>query len=177
MKDYHIITPRLGLRNWRDADINLAHKMNSNTVVMEYFPKTWSLKETCSFVDRMKDHYDQYGFCYFAVDRLDTNSFIGFIGLMHQTYKTGFDPFIDIGWRLIPEAWGHGFATEGAQACLHFAFTKLLVDKVYAVAPQSNKKSQRVMQKIGMHEHQDFDHPNISKDDPLHKCIAYQIMK
>jgi len=175
MSKYSIITDRLGLRNWEEKDSQLAHKMNADVRVMEFFPSNWSLEQTTAFILRMKIHYEKHNFCYFAVDRLDTNTFIGFIGLMHQTYETGFNPFIDIGWRLLPEAWGNGFATEGAKGCVKYAFTILNLPYVYAIAPKLNKKSQRVMQKIGMHEHIYFKHPNIDENDPLCECVAHRI--
>jgi len=177
MSDYIISTSRLGLRNWREKDVQRTYKMCSDKRVMEFFPNCLTLKETHAFINRMKDHYATYGFCYFAVDRLDTQEFIGFIGLSHQTYNTHFSPFIDVGWRLLPEAWGKGYATEGALACLDFAFTKLSLQEVYSVAPEINKKSQRVMQKIGMQICDHFEHPKIDKNDPLCKCIAYKITK
>jgi len=177
MSNYLITTDRLGLRGWEESDLELAYKMCSNERVMEFFPRCLTLHENKNFIDRMKTHHNQYGFCYFAVDRLDTNSFIGFIGLMHQTYETGFDPFIDLGWRLLPEAWGKGFASEGAQACVDFAFSKLDLPQLFAIAPKLNKKSQRVMQKIGMQEYTHFKHPKIEESNPLSKCVAYKIKK
>ena len=177
MSNYTIRTKRLGLRNWEEKDIELAYKMCSNEQVMEFFPNCLTLRETEDFINRMNVHYERYGFCYFAVDRLDTNTFIGFIGLLHQTYDTPFAPFIDIGWRLLPEAWGKGYATEGALACLDLAFNKLGLLKVYAIAPELNKKSQHAMQKIGMQLSTKFNHPKIDKTDSLHKCVAYKILK
>ncbi len=175
MSKYVITTKRLGLRNWQDDDLSLAHAMNSDENVMKFFPQVWSMQQTKNFISGMQIHFKRYGFSYFAVDRLDTNTFIGFVGLMHQTYATGFDPFIDIGWRLLPEAWGHGFATEGATACLDFAFSELNLPEIYAIAPELNKKSQRVMQKIGMREYTHFEHPKIEENHPLRNCVAYRI--
>ena len=33
-------------------------------------------------------------------------------------------PFYEIGWRLIPEVWGNGLATEGAEAVMKYARDK-----------------------------------------------------
>jgi len=167
MKNYTIKTKRLGLRNWIDEDIEPFAKICADKRVMEFFPSMWTLKQTTDFIKRMKVHYKEYGFCYFAVDRLDTNEFIGFIGLMHQNYETSFAPFVDIGWRLSPQ--------EGATACLNFAFAELNLIQVYAIAPNLNKKSQRVMEKLGMQFHSTFMHPKIDKNDPLQECVAYKI--
>tara|TARA_R110002073_G_scaffold40547_1_gene114823 strand:+ start:30895 stop:31437 length:543 start_codon:yes stop_codon:yes gene_type:complete len=177
MSNYIIKTARLGLRNWQTKDIAPAKLMNADARVMEFFPDTWTSKQTEDFIQRMRKHFKKYGFCYFAVDRLDTNTFIGFIGLSHQTYKTSFTPFVDLGWRLIPTAWGHGFATEAAQACIQFAFSDLKLKKVYAIAPDLNLKSQNVMHKLGMTKHTHFVHPKVAVDNALKNCVAYKIEK
>lgn len=177
MTNYIIKTERLGLRNWQTKDIAPAKLMNANEAVMEFFPSIWSQKQTEYFIQKMRKHFRKHAFCYFAVDELKTGKFIGFIGLMNQTYTTPFAPFIDIGWRLLPEAWGNGFATEGAKACLDFASVELKLNEVYAIAPALNKKSQRVMEKLGMKFQSTFTHPKIDKNDPLRECVAYKTLK
>ncbi len=174
---YIIKTERLGLRNWKENDLKPFAEMCADEQVMEFFPATWSLQETAKFIESMQAHFDKLNYCYFAVDRLDTNEFIGFIGLKYQTYKSHFTPSIDIGWRLKPAAWGNGFATEGAKACLEFAFAELHLEEVYSITPKLNKKSQRVMQKIGMKYHSDFNHPKIDINDPLSSCVVYRVLK
>ena len=163
MPDYIIKTDRLGLRNWQEKDITPATKMNADKAVREFFPNTLSQLETEVFIKTMQHHFATHGYCYFAVDALETNEFIGFIGLSNQTFKSDFTPCVDIGWRLLPEFWGKGYATEGALACINFAFTTLKLKEVYAIAPELNLKSQRVMQKIGMTEYINFVHPKIDK--------------
>ena len=177
MRPYRIITTRLGLRNWTDADLEPFAPMCADERVMEFFPKTLNKNESLALINRLKSHYMNHGYCYFAVDRLDTNEFIGFIGLMHQDYTTSFTPFIDIGWRLSAAAWGNGFATEGAKACLDFAFAELNLEAVYAVATKYNVKSQRIMQKIGMEHFESFNHPKLTNNKSLQKCVAYRVLK
>lgn len=84
------------------------------------------------------------------------------IGLAHQKYKTIYTPAIDIGWRLKKSAWGNGYATEGAKRCLEHAFNELNILKVIAVCTVHNKKSEKVMQKIGMVKKGSFMHPEVS---------------
>ena len=174
MKDYSIKTARLGLRNWTDSDIDPATRMNADPKVREFFPNTLTKEETIDFIKRMQNHFEIHGFCFFAVDKLDTNEFIGFIGLNMQTFKSDFTPSVEIGWRLLKEYWGYGFATEGAKACLDFAFSKLKLPVVYAVAPLLNKKSQSVMQKLGMIFYKEFNHPKLDKHSPLRKCVVFK---
>jgi RimJ/RimL family protein N-acetyltransferase len=57
---------------------------------------------------------------------------------------------LELGYRLRPDAWGQGLATEGAAALLADALERPEVTRVYAHALLSNPASLRVMEKIGM---------------------------
>ena len=52
------------------------------------------------------------------------------IGLAFQEFTSDFTPAIDIGWRLKRNAWGRGYAIEGAKRCLEFAFNELAINKI-----------------------------------------------
>lgn len=172
---YTIKTERLGLRNWQPTDFNLYAEMNQDEEVMKYFPSLTSREKSIAQCKRFSDHFDKYGFTYFAVDLLSENKFIGFIGMMHQTYESPFTPFVDIGWRLQKSTWGNGYATEGAKACLEFAFNKMNLSEIYSVATMANLPSHNVMKKIGMKKIGEFDHPNIAADNPMRRCVCFRI--
>jgi RimJ/RimL family protein N-acetyltransferase len=57
---------------------------------------------------------------------------------------------LELGYRLRPDVWGRGYATEGAAALLAEALGRPEVTRVYAHALLSNGASIRVMEKIGM---------------------------
>ena len=84
---------------------------------------------------------------------------------------------MDIGWRLKKSAWGNGFATEAAKACLDFAFSELKLNEIYSFATTNNKGSEAVMKKIGMNYIDTFNHPSLINHKNLEKCIVYQINK
>jgi len=79
----------------------------------------------------------------------------------------------EIGWRLRKEAWGQGYATEGAAACLKHGFQTLGFDEIYSFTADLNVPSRRVMSKIGMQFVKYFDHPRLAKDSPLCKHVLY----
>jgi RimJ/RimL family protein N-acetyltransferase len=56
----------------------------------------------------------------------------------------------ELGYRVHPDAWGGGYATEGAAALLRDAFARPAITRVYAHSLLDNPGSIRVMQKIGM---------------------------
>jgi RimJ/RimL family protein N-acetyltransferase len=68
---------------------------------------------------------------------------------------------LELGYRLRPDAWGQGFATEGAAALLADALERPEVTRVYAHALLSNPGSLRVMEKIGMTFAGDWDYKGL----------------
>jgi [ribosomal protein S5]-alanine N-acetyltransferase len=56
----------------------------------------------------------------------------------------------EIGWKVHPDDWGKGYATEAARAMLGFAFSGLGVHRVIAFCNALNTASYRVMEKLGM---------------------------
>jgi RimJ/RimL family protein N-acetyltransferase len=56
----------------------------------------------------------------------------------------------ELGYRLHPETWAKGYATEGAGALLRDAFARPGIARVYAHSLLDNPGSIRVMEKIGM---------------------------
>lgn len=173
-KNYIIKTERLGLRNWLASDEEPFIEMCKDELVMKHFPKPLSEEETLGLISRLKDHFENYGYCYFAVDNLETNEFIGFTGFANQTWESDFTPCVDIGWRLKRSAWGNGFATEAARACLDAAFEKFRIKEVNSFATDTNLESQHVMKKLGMKLIGIVQHPAI-KDDPRFKhCVVYK---
>jgi RimJ/RimL family protein N-acetyltransferase len=122
----------------------------------------------------MQNQFQDKGFCYFAVDKLEDNEFIGFIGLSEQTYKADFTPCIDIGWRIDSNEWNKGFATEGAKRCLEYAFNDLKLEKVFSIAPKINTKSEHIMKKIGLKKQYEFEHSLLTNNDRLKACVLYK---
>lgn len=172
---YIIQTERLGLRDWKASDKEPFIAMNQDPEVMEFFPSLKTAEETISLIDRLQKHIAERAYGFFAVDRLDTGEFIGFIGIVYQTFESHFTPCIEIGWRLQRAHWFNGFATEGAKACIKYAFETLNAEEVYSFTTVLNSKSEKVMRKIGMKKIGEFDHPQLAADDPLLRHILYQI--
>ncbi len=173
-KTYIFTSARLGFRNWLATDLEEMVAINADKAVMEFFPRLATKEETANFIQRMQKQWTDKGFCYFAVDQLENNEFIGFIGLSEQTFEAHFTPCIDIGWRLRKTAWNQGFATEGAARCLEFAFYDLNLQKVVAVAPKINVRSEQVMKKIGMKKLGEFEHPLLGDCERLKDCVLYE---
>lgn len=170
--------PRIRLRQWREADLVPFAQMNGDPRVMRYFAECLSASESNALVQRFAQDIDKSGWGFWAVERLDNSEFIGFIGINYTEQGLPFSPCVDIGWRLSTLNWGQGFATEGAELALRYAFTHAKLTEVVSMTPVSNVGSERVMQKLGMNAQADtFLHPKLEADSPLAEHVLYRISR
>lgn len=174
-KVIHLETKRLQLRDWKETDLDSFRRLNADNKVMTYFPKTLSFEETNAFYKSIISEMKECGFGLYAVEEKANKEFIGFIGFHKATFEADFTPCIEIGWRLKKEAWGKGYATEGAAACLEYGFTELGFSDVYSFTADVNQPSKNVMRKIGMDFIKTFDHPKVEEDSPLKKHVLFHI--
>src|SRR5271165_5750099 len=100
-----IETKRLLLRPWKDSDLEPFARLNADPRAMEFMPKPLSREESDAWVGRMKAHFAQHGFSHYAAELKEAGVFIGAIGLTIPSYTTPFSPFVEIGWRILPEFW------------------------------------------------------------------------
>ncbi len=173
-KTYTLKSKRLGLRNWLPEDEAPFIEMCQDPEVMRFFPALSSKEETLDLINRLRLHFEKHGYTYFAVDVLETGEFIGFCGLAVQAWQSEFTPCVDMGWRLQQSAWGKGYATEAARACLDAAANIFGLQEVFTFAPDLNLPSQNVMKKIGLEYAGDFIHPAIADDNRFKTCVAYK---
>ena len=58
-------------------------------------------------------------------------------------------PAFELGWTLDRDSWGQGYATEGAQRALAYAFTELGRDHVISLIDPANVASAKVAERLG----------------------------
>jgi RimJ/RimL family protein N-acetyltransferase len=171
-----IETERLILREWREEDREPFARMNCDPAVMEFFPAMLSRTESDALVDRIEAHFAATGFGVWATELKATGEFIGFVGLWVPKFEAHFTPCVEIGWRLAAAHWGCGLATEGALAAVEYAFGELGLKELVSFTTESNSRSRRVMEKIGMtHDPaDDFDHPDLPVGHRLRRHVLYR---
>ena len=172
-------TQRLLLRRWRESDREPFAALNADPEVMRYFRAPLDRAASDAFVDRIEARFDEYDYGLWAVEVRATGSFIGFIGLSRQTFEAPFNPAVEVGWRLSREAWGHGYATEGARAALAYGFGSVGLEEIVSMTTKTNLRSQAVMQRLGMTTDpaDDFEYPLLPKDHPLRPHVLYRLSR
>lgn len=177
MNIIEIETPRLRLRGWQAEDNDAFYALNSDPNVMRYFPATLDQQQSQQFLDTIINKFTQQGgWGLWAVDLKDTKAFIGFIGLNIPATNLPFSPCVEIGWRLLPDYWHQGFASEGANAVIQLAFTQLKLKEIVAFTAVPNIPSESVMKRIGMIKQPNtFYHPALPDGHWLQEHVLYRI--
>ena len=162
-------TERLVMRRWTEADREPFAAMNADPAVMEHFPSPLSRQESDALVDRIERGFDEHGFGLWALELAVTGTFLGFTGLAVPRFHMGWmdereQPVVEVGWRLVREAWGLGLASEAANAACRFAFVRLGRDEVVSFTVVDNLRSQRVMRRLGMRLLTTYEHPVKGRD-------------
>ena len=83
-----------------------------------------------------------------ALTEKSSGRLIGHCGLLRQTVDHATE--IEIGYSLLPEFWGKGYATEAALKCKDFAFARKVTLSLISIISVTNKPSESVALKIGM---------------------------
>lgn len=178
-KSPRIETERLVLRRWEARDVDGLIEMNADPRVMEFFPAVMTAEESTKMHARLMARQEEIGFAVPVVEEQQSGRFLGFCGLGVPAYPTPlpFDPCVEIGWRLIPDAWGKGIAQEASRIWLRFGFETLQLDEIVSFTALQNERSQKVMERLGMvtDRDDDFDHPMLEDDHPLLRHILYRM--
>ena len=158
-------TPRLLLRPATLADLEHWHAMNQAPGVTRYLSSTPPTREQTGaglrrVVAAAALHHD-YGFFSAFADE----DFVGWFHLRPGSVSADGDVFNpELGYRLRPEHWGRGLATEGARALVDHAFAQLGASSVYAETMAVNAASRAVMERLGMRLEAGFA---VSFDEPV----------
>jgi RimJ/RimL family protein N-acetyltransferase len=142
-------TRRIALRAFRPDDLEDLVRLDSDARVMRYIAdgRPATRPEVVAVLRRIRRYpaiHTGLG-CWHAARR-DSGAFVGWFLLRY----CGSSCDVEVGYRLLPEAWGQGFATEGATALVRHAFDTLELDRIIGVTHPDNVASQRVLMKAGL---------------------------
>ena len=143
-----IETARLTLRPFNLDDSEPLYQILSVPDVLRYYPSSDppDLERVQKLVQRQIQHWQDYGYGWWAVEPHAEQQLIGWSGLQ---YLPDTDE-IEIGYLLGKPYWGRGLATESAEAGLDFGFITLGLQEIIGIVHPENIASQGVLKKIGM---------------------------
>lgn len=171
-------TERLQLRLWKPSDREPFAAMCADPRVMEYFPGTLSRSESDAISEKCQTLIAERGWGVWAAELLETNEFIGIIGLHIPSADLPFSPCVEVLWRLAPSKWGRGYATEAGAAALKVGFAQLDLQEIVSFSVASNHRSRSVMERLGMvYTGNTFAHPDVPARGHLREHCLYKITR
>jgi RimJ/RimL family protein N-acetyltransferase len=150
-------TERLRLRSLTKNDFNDYAALYSDPEVLCYLNgggQPWDRGRSWRHMAFVVGQWGLGGAGMWAVEHKETGAFLGVIGFASPEGWPGFE----LAWILARRWWGRGYATEGAQAALSYAFTVLEKDRVISLIHPENARSIRVAERIGERLQGRIDH-------------------
>jgi RimJ/RimL family protein N-acetyltransferase len=133
--------------------------MNGNMEVMRYITgKPETREETEASIAHIQRCWAAWGTSWWAFIDLSSGRIAG-AGCVQHARREAERPTdltsarsnpLEIGWRLHPDFWRQGFASEAAARMAAFGFESLVAPELIAVRHPDNAASARVMERLGM---------------------------
>lgn len=152
-------TRRLRLEPLVDRHLDGLHEMNRRPEVMRYItgqPET--REQTAAVIARVQRCWAAWGTSWWAFIELEGGRLAGAGCIQHlrREAEPAVDPEalrgnpLEVGWRLHPDFWRRGLASEAAVRMAAFAFDTLGAAELLAVRHPDNSDSARVMDRLAM---------------------------
>lgn len=105
--------------------------------------------------EKLFAEYDRWGFGFFVVKLKESMTPVGFCGLRKADYLD----HVDIGFGLLSQYHGNGYACEAASAVLKNKELSFGLKKVVAIVESGNVNSVKVIERIGLRFEKTIDIP------------------
>jgi RimJ/RimL family protein N-acetyltransferase len=155
-----IETARLVLSAWTEAERAPFLEMTTDPEVMVDYSEPFTPSVAEERFERHLASLGRDGFGKWALRRREDNAFIGYCGVSPIWPSLAPAPGLEIGWRMVRNAWGHGYATEAARAALTDVFERTAAPEVLSYTGPTNARSLAVMVRLGLERDasRDFDY-------------------
>lgn len=138
-------TPRLLLRPPQLEDFDRWAEFAADPIAARYLGGVQPRSMAWRSMMAMAGSWALTGFAMFSVIEKSSGRWVGRLG----PWQPEGWPGTEVGWSLHPDAWGKGYATEGATAAMDYAFDVLGWEDVIHCIDPDNVPSQRVALALG----------------------------
>ncbi|TMI73716.1 MAG: GNAT family N-acetyltransferase [Bacteroidetes bacterium] len=136
-------TERLMVRQYTNGDLDRFFQLNGNEDVMRYIRPA----------QRIISDYEAWpGMGRWAMYKKDELRFIGSFAIIPIENSDK----LQLGYALVKNDWGKGYATESVQGGIRYAFEKLGLNEIAGITYPQNELSQNVLLKNGFVFHKTF---------------------
>jgi len=144
-----LVTLRLELREFVASDQDDIWRLDQDPAVMRYINggKPTPRADVAARMRVIPRIYRLYpGLGTWRAARRDTGAYIGWFTLKYIPDTV----IVEVGYRLLRDAWNQGFATEGATQLVRYGLDDLGLHRIIGITHRDNAASQRVLQKAGL---------------------------
>lgn len=148
MREKQFETERLFFFYWTENDQLLADKLWADEQVTRFIAKNGILSKE-QILQRLTlevESQTNFGFQYWPLFIKEEDTFIGCCGLHDYDSKK---QIAELGFHLVPEAWGKGFAEEASRGVIAYATRETELQALFAGHHPENLASKRLLEKLG----------------------------
>lgn len=140
-----IKTERLTLRHWKETDFNQFAEYYSNDRNAKYVGGKKDIDEAWRHFALQIGHWKLKGYGYWAVDEKESGNFVGCVGL----WQSAGWPELELGYWLLKEYQGKGYAREASIKCIEFAKNHLKAKSLVSYIDPRNGPSIKLAESLG----------------------------
>lgn len=144
-------TVRLYIRQYTRDDEEHFFRVNGDAEVMRYIREPKDRSECAVLLARNIALYQRFPLMgRWAMIEKTTGTFVGTFAIIPtERSVTGRDPEIQLGYALLKDYWGRGYASESTLGGLQYAFNIMKLPKIVAITDPLNLASQKVLLRCG----------------------------
>lgn len=152
-----IETGRLRLRPFADTDLDAIANILARPDVMRYLDEEPLTRNEVAMLlgQRIRQNHltDQGDTLWLAVELKASGETIGSVHLtwLSQEHSQG-----EVGYRLHPDHWGQGYASEAVRTMLAYGFRDIELHRIIGTCDDRNEPSRRLLERIGMRQEAHF---------------------
>ena len=140
-----IETDRLKLRLWNETDFDQFAEYYADENNAKYLGGKKNIDDAWRHFALQIGHWQLKGFGYWAVEEKTSGNFIGCVGL----WKSAGWPELELGYWLLNEHQGKGYAQEAALKCKEYARDALSAKTLVSYIAPENERSINLALKLG----------------------------
>lgn len=155
----NLVSQRLTLREFTANDAHFTMELLNSPAWIQFIGdrNIKKLSDAQNYIEKsLIPHYQQQGFGLYLVSLTEKNTPIGMCGFVKRSGLSG----VDIGFALLPQYEGLGYAHEAAQTCMMYGQQTLHLQQLFAITNVDNHKSIKLIQKLGFEYQQELVLPN-----------------
>ena len=143
----NVQTNRLLLRQWQERDFEIYADYYADEEMARYVGGLQSREQAWRRLASLIGHWTLRGYGYWAVEEKKTGKFVGCVGLW---FSDGW-PELELGYWVLPDMQGHGYATEAAIKSRDYALKVVGAKSLVSYIHPDNDPSKRVAERAGAH--------------------------